>query len=1421
MKKTAAALIVILICVFAALTAHASGETFSISDDGKYAILVSYKGNAPEYDIPRTYAGLPVTKIAAGAFSGNVSTYKIIIGDNITDIEPSSFSAMNSLYEFEAEGAYTAVDGVLFTSDKKTLVRYPQARTGSYKIPAGVSVGDHAFSGSALSGVDLSGAARIGDSAFYASHVTYAEIGCDTGSYAFAGSAVRTVRVLSGAIGDYAFSRCYDLEFADISGASGTGEGLFFADTGLYAVKPGNQSVIPAMTYAGCTSLETAPVPRTVTEIKSSAFLGCVSLEHVSASGKIAEDAFDLCDKVPDNFGSVYSAVTVRSSSITLKNGQSVDSPASAAGGCGLYSSSECVLIDGDKITAVREGVAYVYAVSFNGGDCAVITVTVSDGGSVLASDHPYGTGVFNYSYTVPGSPSRIAVTFSSSDRLSAADSLTLSDKNGGVYAVYSGTSSASKTVFIDGDTVKLSLLSSTGGEYGFRIVSAGPVSSLKGVSSVSAEKTLSLEPGQSAGLNASVTPSDASPPELVYISGDDSVAVVSAEGVVTAVSAGVTDVTVYSRYYGKKAVCTVTVTDPDGDFSYEIKPDGVHITGYRGGVFCSIPENISGKTVTAIDPLAFAYSGISVVNVPQTVTCIDASAFDGCFSLVAINVDLMNANYSSVSGALYSKDGKTLYRYPENSEGEAVVPDGVTVIGEFAFNHCIKLESIVLPSSVTEVSGRSFMYCPGLRSVASSGNFTSEDGALFSADKKTLVFCPQNTGAGTYQIPAGTVSVSAFAFPGDSTVKTVMIPASVTSIDERAFSEASSVERFVVNSSNPVYNAVNGALCASDTLVCVPKAYKGDFTVEKVTKIGAYAFYNCRYADTITFKSSVNEIGDRAFGECHGLSLLLLPQSLRKLGDDPFAGCSGLTVYIPDSAAVTSLSCVYVMCGKGSDAHSYCTENGIPFEFSYCSSHGLYTTYSPVKGTLRVTENRDAEYVSYASSVAGLAVKAYSVDISVYGVSLPLGEHIMQRQPTSSERYYLHGDRLDVISNNAAGVYLYRHENIIELYGDPYQPVLSVRKTPDKLEYSVYEEIDATGLELYYRDGTGKTAVVTEGYSLECDTSEPGEKKATVSYGGAAVEFTVTVDPAYLSGTVRITGDPRYGTTLSADLTDVLPHNVPVTYQWYRDGAAIPGEEDRAYTPSAEDVGRKISVAVTGSGKVGGTVTSGQLTVGKGKPQTPPKPAVQSSTETTLTIKPVDGCEYRLGADGGFSERTAYTGLTPGKTYIIYQRYAETATHEASAVSSASYTMPEIQKIVSDVYFLNTANGVCSLVEPGTTVSRFKSNFKDGDRLTVFKNGEELKDGAVGTGCEVRLYVSGKIVDRYTVVMTGDVNGDGKTTMTDYLQIKNRILTGKELTVFAEYACDVNGDGKITITDYLKLKLNIQNGTAPSQNRY
>ena len=56
------------------------------------------------------------------------------------------------------------------------------------------------------------------------------------------------------------------------------------------------------------------------------------------------------------------------------------------------------------------------------------------------------------------------------------------------------------------------------------------------------------------------------------------------------------------------------------------------------------------------------------------------------------------------------------------------------------------------------------------------------------------------------------------------------------------------------------------------------------------------------------------------------------------------------------------------------------------------------------------------------------------------------------------------------------------------------------------------------------------------------------------------------------------------------------------------------------------------------------------------------------------------------------------------------------------------------------------------------------------------------------------------------TVIVTGDLNGDGNVTITDMLMIKSAIL-GEQLSDNAAAAADINYDGKITITDFLKVK--------------
>ena len=62
---------------------------------------------------------------------------------------------------------------------------------------------------------------------------------------------------------------------------------------------------------------------------------------------------------------------------------------------------------------------------------------------------------------------------------------------------------------------------------------------------------------------------------------------------------------------------------------------------------------------------------------------------------------------------------------------------------------------------------------------------------------------------------------------------------------------------------------------------------------------------------------------------------------------------------------------------------------------------------------------------------------------------------------------------------------------------------------------------------------------------------------------------------------------------------------------------------------------------------------------------------------------------------------------------------------------------------------------------------------------------------------------------------LKGDVNGDGKVSSLDYIQIKNHIMGTKTLSGDALTRADVNEDGKITSLDYIKIKNHIM-GTNP-----
>lgn len=76
-----------------------------------------------------------------------------------------------------------------------------------------------------------------------------------------------------------------------------------------------------------------------------------------------------------------------------------------------------------------------------------------------------------------------------------------------------------------------------------------------------------------------------------------------------------------------------------------------------------------------------------------------------------------------------------------------------------------------------------------------------------------------------------------------------------------------------------------------------------------------------------------------------------------------------------------------------------------------------------------------------------------------------------------------------------------------------------------------------------------------------------------------------------------------------------------------------------------------------------------------------------------------------------------------------------------------------------------------------------------------------------VGTGAVVTGTAAGETV-RYTVVVRGDVNGDGRQTATDYLRTKRAVLKIEALEgVYYEAAACFDGQDGLTAADYLSMK--------------
>ena len=178
----------------------------------------------------------------------------------------------------------------------------------------------------------------------------------------------------------------------------------------------------------------------------------------------------------------------------------------------------------------------------------------------------------------------------------------------------------------------------------------------------------------------------------------------------------------------------------------------------------CSSLSSLAlGNHVTSIEDLAFAFCGsLSSVTLPGSVSTLGDRPFYCCSSLAAINVDALNALYSSVDGVLFDKGQTTLILFPHREPESYVIPNGVGRIEPYAFDECGNLTNVTLPGSLTDIGSYGFYFCANLTNL---------------------------------RIPNGVTNIGQYAFSTCVSLTNVFIPSTVSSIGAGAFYYCSSLK--------------------------------------------------------------------------------------------------------------------------------------------------------------------------------------------------------------------------------------------------------------------------------------------------------------------------------------------------------------------------------------------------------------------------------------------------------------------------------------------------------------------------------------------------------------------------------------------------------------------------------------------------
>lgn len=247
-------------------------------------------------------------------------------------------------------------------------------------------------------------------------------------------------------------------------------------------------------------------------------------------------------------------------------------------------------------------------------------------------------------------------------------------------------------------------------------------------------------------------------------------------------------------------------------------------------------------------------------IRLPQNLTRVESSSFDGCSSLE-----------------------------------EVVLSEQLTYIGDRAFMGT-GITSLHLGGKVSYIGQSAFASCRSLSDLQVSPDnpyYLTEDNVLFDKEKTVLKYYAYLKENSEYNIPEGVTAIEMNAMNGNPNLKLVRFPKSLLRIGESAFSGCEQLDGIEWNEALQVIESGAFSACEKLRTVCLP------FQIEIIPQ---GCFMGCSSLEYVVLPKDLEEIGSEAFCSCQSLTHLDLPNKLAKIGDAALSGSAVSELELPAS---------------------------------------------------------------------------------------------------------------------------------------------------------------------------------------------------------------------------------------------------------------------------------------------------------------------------------------------------------------------------------------------------------------------------------------------------------------------------------------------------------------------------------------